>query len=269
MDKYARETRYNSGLMDKNLMDNLVSIITPCYNAGSNLSHTIESVISQTYQNWEMIIVDDCSSDDSWEIIKKYASIDSRIRPYRLEKPSGSPARPRNVGLENSCGDYVAFLDADDVWLCDKLSSQMEFVASTGSEFVYSDYEKINFDGKRRNRIIKMPDKTTFWDILESCSIPCLTVMIKRDVIGDLRFKNVSKEDYLFWINILKKGTVAYNSGMVLALYREQPKSRSSNKLMMIKDQWNVLRNIEMVKPIVATYFMATYLFKGVFKYLK
>lgn len=136
-------------------------------------------------------------------------------------------------------------------------------------QFVYSDYEKMDFAGQRNNRIISMPAQSSFWDVVETCTIPCLTAILTKDIIGDSRFLNIPKEDFAFWLTILKKNVNAYNTGMVHALYREQRQSRSSNKYQMIKNQWYVLRNIEGVKPLVASYFMFKYLFHGLSKYLK
>lgn len=250
-------------------MPNLITIITPCHNAESTICETIESVICQSYKDWEMLIVDDCSSDNSRQIIESYSEKDSRINYFRTARPSGSPSLPRNIGIENSSGKYIAFLDADDIWFPDKLEKQVKFLETNNYSFVYSDYEKMNYLGERNNRVIKMPECSTFWDVIETCTIPCLTVLMTRDVIGKTRFKSIPKEDFAFWLDILKKGVKAYNEGEVLALYREQQQSRSSNKFDMIRNQWIVLRKIEGVKPIVASYFMAQYLFHGFFKFLK
>lgn len=247
----------------------VVSIITPCYNAESYLSHTIESVLNQSFKDWEMIIVDDCSTDNSQQIIERYSAEDSRIKYFKTDTPSGSPSLPRNIGLDNAKGKYIAFLDADDLWYPDKLEKQLKFMETKAYSFVYSDYEKMNYLGDRNNRLIKMPLSSSFWDVLETCTIPCLTVLMTKNIIGNTRFKSIPKEDFAFWLDILKKGVNAYNIGEVLAIYREQQQSRSSNKLNMIKNQWLVLREIEGVKPVVASYFMFQYLFHGFFKFLK
>lgn len=247
----------------------LVSIITPCYNAAPFLQNTIESVINQTYSNWEMLIVDDCSTDSSAEIIKQFAEKDSRIRYFRNQQPSGSPSKPRNIGIELAKGKYIAFLDADDVWLSQKLELQITEMEEKGLVFVYSDYEKINQNGDRNNRIIHMPQTATFWDVIETCVIPCLTVVIERNTIGDTRFKTIAKEDLAFWLEILRKGIIAHNCNCVLALYREMKNSRSSNKLDMIRNQWFILRQIEHVKPFIASIFMMKYLIYGFLKFLK
>lgn len=250
-------------------MTHTVSIITPCYNAESYISHTIESVLSQSFKDWEMLIVDDCSKDNSRKIIEQYSTKDSRIKYFKTDSPSGSPSLPRNIGIGNASGKYIAFLDADDIWFPDKLEKQVKFLETNNYSFVYSDYEKMNYLGERNNRVIKMPDCSTFWDVIETCTIPCLTVLMTREIIGQTRFKSIPKEDFAFWLDILKKGVNAYNAGETLALYREQQQSRSSNKFDMIRNQWIVLRKIEGVKPFVASYFMFQYIIHGFLKFLK
>lgn len=246
-----------------------ISIVTPCYNAKDTISQTIESVLAQSFSDWKMIIVDDCSSDGTADIIKSYITRDSRISYFKTAHPSGSPSLPRNIGLENAKGKYIAFLDSDDMWLPDKLEKQMKFIEENDYEFVYSNYEKISYSGNRTGRIVTMPKKSTFWDVLETCTIPCLTAVISSNRIGNHRFKSIPKEDFAFWLEILKEGVIAYNQGEVLALYRVQQKSRSSNKFKMIKNQWFVLRQIEGVKPLIAVFFMIPFIFNGILKYLK
>lgn len=247
----------------------LISIVTPCYNASSVISQAIDSVVNQTYQNWEMLIVDDCSTDSSASIIKEYVEKDGRIKYFKTETASGSPSLPRNIALEYARGEYIAFLDSDDVWLENKLEEQLLFMKSNNHDFVYSDYEKIEWNGNRNKRIIKARPVSSYWDILESCDIPCLTVLLKTSLIGQTRFKNIDKEDYVFWLEILRQGIKAYNTQKVHALYREAKNTRSSNKLSMFKKQWKVLREIEGVKIIPAIYFILIYSFRGLVKYLK
>lgn len=247
----------------------LVSIITPCYNSSSFISQAIESVLSQTYKNWEMLIIDDCSTDNSSLIIKKYAEKDQRIKYLKTEKASGGPSVPRNIGLKYANGEYISLLDSDDVWLPNKLEDQLTFLEARNYDFVYSDYEKITWDGNRSNRIINVRAVSSYWDTLESCEIPCLTVLIKKESIGNTRFKLISKEDYVFWLEILRKGCKAYNTRKVHALYREMKNSRSSDKYNMLKKHWYILRKIEEVKIVPAVYFIIIYTFKGFVKYLK
>lgn len=246
-----------------------VSIVTPCYNAVRYLSQTIESVIYQTYLDWEMLIVDDCSSDNSRKIIESYASKDARIKYLRTDRPSGSPSLPRNIGIDNAKGKYIAFLDADDLWLPDKIERQVKFMERNKYDLTYSFYEKMDWQGNRNKRIIETRDVTTYNKLLKSNSIPCLTSMIRKDVIGKTRFKQIPQEDFCFWLDILKKGVTAYNMKEVTALYREAKNSRSANKLDMFKGYWNVIRNHQNISFIPACFDMITYTALGLAKYLK
>lgn len=250
-------------------MDTCISIITPCFNGAQTISETIESVLNQRHQNWEMIIVDDVSTDASPAIIRSYAAKDARIRYLRTDAPSGSPALPRNIGIDNACGRFIAFLDADDVWLPEKLEKQVAFMTARNCPLSYSYYEKMDWQGNRNERIVRTRDLTTYGSILKSNSIPCLTSMIRRDAVGATRFKQIPQEDFCFWLDILKKGYTALNMCEVTALYREAPASRSSNKLDMFKGYWNVIRNHQRIAFLPACYYMMTYTVLGIAKYLK
>lgn len=248
----------------------LVSIVTPCYNAGKTISQTIASVLGQTYPNWEMLIVDDGSTDNSRTIVREYAEKDPRIYLLSTPHPSGSPTAPRNMALCHARGQYVAFLDADDLWLPRKLEVQIDFMLRHECPFCYADYEKMTAEGKRSGRYVRLQKTTGYWDMLESDSVPCLTVVVERNLIGNVRFRDVPKEDMVFWSELMKRqDVVAQNVGTVLAVYRCSPHSRSGNKLRMIRKQWYVLRHVEKVKRVPALYFMVTYLIRGTLKYIK
>ena len=253
----------------KSRISPLVSIITPCYNAVETIIKTIDSVLYQTYQNWEMIIVDDCSSDASLLIIDDYAKKDSRIKYYKTEAPSGSPAIPRNIGIEKSHGQYIAFLDSDDIWLPSKLERQMSYVETSNCDLLYSYYEKINWDGHRNGRVIKPRKWVTYCNLLQTNVIPMLTAIVRRDVIGNVRFKQIAQEDYCFWLDIMKKGYKAECLQSVTALYRESKNSRSSNKIKTINGQWCVLRNHQNVPFIPSCFYMFTYAVAGMIKHFK
>ncbi len=248
----------------------IVSVIMPCYNAGLYIEQAIKSVLFQTFQNWELLVIDDCSTDNSVEIIKKYEQQDRRIKYFNTEVTSGSPALPRNIGLDNAKGKYIAFLDSDDVWLPEKLQEQLLFIEKKGYLFVYSNYEKISDVGARKKRYIQVRDCVSYKDILRSCDIPCLTTLIDKRLFKDIRFREVVKEDYVAWLEILKlKNVKAYNTGNIHALYREIPFSRSGGILNRIKNQWYVLRNVERINFILASYYLFYFGMKGLVKYLK
>ena len=246
-----------------------ISIITPAYNAERTINDTIQSVLNQTFDDWELIIVDDCSTDNTPNIVKDYMSYDKRVKYFTTECASGGPSVPRNLGIIKSKGDYIAFLDSDDLWLPNKLQEQLSFLVGHNYKFVYSNYEKISCEGKRSNRIIKGRDISTYQNTLKSCEIPCLTVLVDRKIIENRRFKNVGKEDYIMWLELLKSGNIAYNTQKVHALYREAKETRSSNKFKMIYEQWNVIRNIEKQNVVKSIYFICVYLIKGYMKYVR
>ena len=247
----------------------LVSVIIPAFNAEISIRETIESVLNQSYRNWEVLVIDDSSTDNTVNIVKNYAEKNENIRIFQTDHPSGSPALPRNIGIENARGKYIAFLDADDIWLQDKLSIQVAFLEKKEVDLVYSYYEKIDNNGNRDNRIVKTKKISTYSSLLHSNSIPCLTSIISRKAIGETRFKNIPQEDFCFWLDILKKGYQAFNVCQVTALYRETSLSRSSNKMDMFRGYWNVIRNEQNVNLITGVGYMVSYTILGVIKYLK
>lgn len=246
----------------------MVSIITPCYNSRLYISKTIESVISQTYENWEMIIVDDCSEDNSVEIIEKYQKQDSRIILILNDKPSGSPTFPRNRAIEQAKGKYIAFLDSDDLWLPTKLEEQL-MLFSDNVALVYSNYEKIDIEGNRNNRFVIGPETVDYNTLLKSNVIGCLTVIYDTDLVGKQFFKNIGHEDFLMWLNILKKGFNAKNTNLVHALYRVGTSSVSSNKLRAINWYWNIIRNEEKLGFFNSIYCLINYSLLSLIKFIK
>lgn len=236
------------------LDDQLVSIITPCYNSEAYISNTIESVISQTYVNWEMIIVDDCSTDKSADIIKKYAETDKRIIYIKTEVASGSPTLPRNVAISNARGRFIAFLDSDDIWEKDKLYLQLPQLMKKDVAIVYSYYEKITEEGERSGRIVKSAPIHTYSSLLYGNEIACLTAVVDITKVGKVYFEKVGHEDYVMWLSILKMGFIAKNIPISLARYRVRKSSVSSNKMRAVKWVWNIYRNIEK-KTLLASIF--------------
>ena len=238
----------------------LVSIIAPCYNAASFISQAIESVLAQLFGNWEMLIVDDCSSDDSLVIIQKYAEQDSRIRYLKTDEPSGSPTLPRNKGIKEAKGRYIAFLDSDDMWLPNKLSDQLKVFEKSEVAIVFSNYEKVNLDGERSGREIIAPCEVDYHLLLKGNCIGCLTAMYDSEI---------GHEDYVCWLSILKQGYKAQNTNTVTALYRVSDHSVSSNKLKAMRWQWNILRN-EMDLPVYkAVYYFIHYAIRAFAKAMR
>lgn len=223
----------------------LVTVITPAYNAERFIGETIESVQAQTYENWEMVIVDDLSTDQTVHIVKEYAQRDSRIKLIQLEKNSG-PAVARNTAMDNGQGRYIAFLDSDDEWLPEKLEKQLKFMQENDYEFTYTKYRRMKEDGELTNGISAAPGTLDYDDLMKSCVIGCLTVMLDREKIGEERMVNIrTRQDYAFWLALTRKGFVVHGLPEVLAHYRLVADSISSNKLKAARQNWYVYREIE------------------------
>lgn len=247
-----------------------VSIITPCYNSSPYIGETIKSVISQTYTNWEMIIVDDCSTDNSAEIIKEYAKTEKRIIYLRTEKPSGSPTRPRNIAIKNAKGRFIAFLDSDDIWLPDKLQNQINlFKCYNDIAIAFSYYEKINEEGQRNGRIVTSPSIVSYESLLYGNVIGNLTGMYDTSKVGKIYLDYVGHEDYVLWLSILKKGYIARSTKSVDALYRVRYESISSNKLKVLKWTWNIYTKNEKLGFIKSAYYFSFYAIKALLKKIK
>ncbi|MCK9299999.1 MAG: glycosyltransferase family 2 protein [Bacteroidales bacterium] len=247
----------------------MISIITPCYNSVDFIPQAIDSVIAQTYTDWEMIVVDDNSRDNSAEIIQEYCRKDSRIRYIQTERPSGSPTLPRNIGLEHARGRFIAFLDSDDVWLPGKLEEQLSLFQEDKVAIVYSDYEKISEEGKRDNRIIKAPSLVNYNTLLKGNVMGCLTVMYDTQKVGKRFFDFIGHEDYAVWLSILKDGYIAKNTNTVTALYRVRRQSVSSNKWDVLSWQWNIYVKVEKTGIPLAVYYFINYAVRAFLKRIK
>lgn len=247
----------------------MVSIITPCYNASQYISYTIDSVLKQTYPNWELIIVDDCSTDNSSDIIKQFISGDTRIKYFKTDNPSGSPVLPRNIGIEKATGRYIAFLDSDDIWLPTKLEEQLKLFKDDKTAVAFSNYEKMNEAGDRNQRIIIAPKETNYHNLLKGNVIGNLTGIYDTEKVGKVYCQDIRHEDYVLWLSILKKGYIAKNTNTVTALYRVRENSVSSNKLRILSWQWNILRNVEKISLPKAIYYYINYAIRAFLKAIK
>lgn len=246
-----------------------VSVIMPMYNVELFVGDAIESVISQTYPDWELLITDDCSTDNSVTVVKKYVENDKRIKLFSTEYNTGSPSEPRNISLSQATGELIAFLDSDDMWLPCKLQEQVDFIEEKHYSFIYSDVEKISCDGCRSNRIDRMKAKTYYKDMLKFCWIPNGGVLITREMIGEVRYKPIPKEDFGFWLDILRKGGMAYGTGRIHSLYRVRPNARSGSICRRIREQWYILRTVERISFVKSIYFMLPFAFNGLIRFLK
>lgn len=221
-----------------------VSIITPCYNASRFISQTIDSVLSQTFTDWEMIIVDDGSKDDSSDIVEKYVKKDSRIR--LIQQPNGGSANARNHGIREATGRYIALLDADDLWLPQFLEKQIEFMKEKNAICVYSSYKRID---ENSNEILKPLICRPFVNYKKmqiTNFIGCLTGLYDSSKYGkkylDEKLKSI-RDDYAYWLEIVKLENAAYGNPEVLACYRVIKSSTTGNKLKLVKKQFWFYRN--------------------------
>ncbi len=249
---------------------NLVSVITPTYNSETYIRETIESVRQQTYPNWEMVIVDDGSTDRTISIIEEYQKEDDRIRLIALERNQGA-AVARNTAMEHAQGRYIAFLDSDDRWLPKKLERQLAFMQEHDYAFTYTGYKRvqINDEGQTIEKEVTMPENTTYKQLLKSCVIGCLTVMLDREKIPEIRMANIrSRQDYALWLNLTRRGYTAYGLHEVLAAYRVRSNSISSNKIRMAKQNWIVYRQVEQLGLLKSLWYFAHYVFLKVKAYL-
>ena len=245
----------------------LVSVVTPVHNAQDFLAQTIESVLNQTYQKFEIILVDDASSDLSRDIIDKYQKIDSRIKPVLLNENLGV-ANARNEGIKNANGRFIAFLDSDDLWKEDKLEKQIKFMLENDYEFTYTGYELMDEEGNMLGKVVHTKDKVDYNELLKHNVIGCLSVIIDRSKIDDIQMKKVRHEDYSAWLKILKRGFVAYGLDENLASYRTRINSLSGNKIKSAMWTWNIIRNEEKIPLPKAVYCFSNYAFVNLKKYL-
>ncbi|MBQ9926510.1 MAG: glycosyltransferase family 2 protein [Lachnospiraceae bacterium] len=247
------------------MQEKLVSIIVPVYNAGAYIEETIRMVEKQTYQEWELILVDDCSSDNSKAVIEEYLqkrnSLEEGMRRQEIrllvKQQNEGAAMARNTGMEAAKGRYIAFLDADDIWLSKKLSKEMTFMEKQQASFVFSAYEFGDENAKGTGKIVHVPEKLTYRRALSRTVIFTTTVLLDRKKIPAelLSMPNVKSEDTAFWWKLLKNGIVACGLDEVLAIYRRPAKSLSSNKWEAIKRIWNLYRRQEQLPVIAAAYY--------------
>lgn len=250
-------------------MKELVSIVMPVHNAERYLEEAIRSVMTQTYSHWELIVVDDASTDRSVEIATALSLEDARIKVHKNPTPTGYPATPRNMAVELAKGRYIAFLDSDDMWLPGKLEHQLPFFSESEKiGVVFSNYEKIDEDSERDNRVIKARKITDYKKLLLGNVIGNVTAIYDTERVGKVYFQKVRHEDYAMWLSILKRGYVARNTGEVMALYRVTGNSVSAHKLHLLSWQWSIYRNVEKLGLLRSAYCYANYAIRGFMKSL-
>ena len=250
-------------------MDDLVSIITPVYNAEKFIQDTIHSVQNQSYQHWEHLLVDDCSSDNSQIIIEELARKDSRIKYFKLDKNWG-PAVARNKAIELAQGRYLAFLDADDLWFEFHLKASLDFMKINSHAFVFASYKRSNENLEFVYSDFVVPEKVSYTDILKSNSIGCLTVVVDTQILGKKYMPLIRKrQDMGLWLKYLKEAQYAYGIRKPHAIYRIRENSLSRDKKSLIKYQWEFYRKVENLSFLYSLYFLLFWMYFGYKKYKK
>lgn len=246
----------------------LVSIVMPAYNCEKYILEAINSVIAQTYQNWELLVIDDGSTDNTLQIINEMGKKDARIKPLQNEKNMGVSAT-RNRGIDLASGDWIAFLDSDDMWDTTKLEKQLKVAEKHSAEFLYTGASYINEEGEAYKGIFEIPEKVTYKKLRNQNVISCSSVLVKKKYFKNIKMENDDMhEDYAVWLRILKLGIAAYGVNEPLLIYRISKNSKSGNKIKTIKMTYKVFRFIG-INPIGSAYFMIRHILGAVGKYKK
>ncbi|MFV5696975.1 glycosyltransferase family 2 protein [Flavobacterium sp. ZT3R17] len=239
----------------------LVSIITPSFNSEKFIAETIQSVQNQTYKNWEMIIVDDCSSDETLSIVTKIALQDNRIQLFQSEKNSGTGIA-RNTALTKCKGRYISFLDADDLWKPQKLEKQINFLKINNLPFIFSFYDCIDEEGNPLNKRVEAPRNLSYRQLFFCNYVGNLTGIYDVNYFGKIAISSIRKrQDWMLWLTILKKIKTAQPIPESLALYRIRENSISASKLDLLKHNFAVYRTFHGFNIIVASFCMIGFLF--------
>ncbi|WP_343696171.1 glycosyltransferase family 2 protein [Flavobacterium sp.] len=242
-------------------MNDLVSILTPTYNTEKFIRATIESVQNQTYENWEMILVDDASTDKTVSVIEEFTEKDSRIKLFKLEKNSGN-GFARNAALDKASGKYIAYLDADDVWFSDKLEKQIHFLKTNNQPFTFSYYDSIDEEGNNLNRRVEAPQPLIYKQLFFCNYVGNLTAIYDAEYFGKIKLESSEKrQDWRIWLTILKQIKSAEAVPESLAFYRIRQNSISSSKFKLIKHNFGVYRNFHRYNFVFSILLMMRFLF--------
>ena len=255
-------------------MYGLVSIIMPSYNTAPFIAESIRSVLAQTYTNWELIIVDDASTDNTAEIVSKFTehaevNLSSKIHFLQNEKNCGAAAC-RNRALREARGKWIAFLDSDDLWAPEKLQRQLDFMAKSGSAFSYTKYEEIDEDGKPTGTIVGGPKRISKTGMYNYCWPGCLTVMYDCEVVGDIQVADIRKNnDYAMWLKAVRKAKCTLLPEK-LAFYRKRTGSISRHSyISLVKWHYKLYREAEGMNPVSSLWITGRNLFFGVWKKIR
>ncbi|WP_237585455.1 glycosyltransferase family 2 protein [Alkalibacterium sp. MB6] len=247
------------------LVDHLVSIIMPAYNSESFIKESILSVQKQTYTNWELLIIDDCSTDRTVDTVHSFN--DSRIKLIELEQNSGA-AVARNAGIKQARGEFLAFLDSDDLWTEEKLEKQIEFMRENNYDFTCTEYAEMNEEGAIVN-LIEVSDQLDYNGVLKYCPGNS-TIIYNAKRLGKFYAPEIKRRnDFALWLKVIKKAGHVHGLHETYSIYRVRSQSLSSNKFKLISHQWNVLYNIEGLSWLKSAYILLHKIYTVITKHNK
>lgn len=250
----------------ENKKEELVSIIMPAYNCGDFIGIALDSVINQSYKNWEVIVVDDCSTDNTADVVQEYIKNDNRIKYHKLEKNSGA-AVARNKAVDLASGKYMAFLDSDDVWFPEKLTKQIGFMEENDYGFTCTSYTKIDEQGEYLNRTIVAQPKRDYDGVLKTCPGNS-TVIYNAEKLGKFKIPDIKKRnDYVMWLQVIKRAKYLYGVEEPLGSHRIRTEGISSNKKSLVGYHWKVYREIENLSLLKSSYLIVYWVVATVFKF--
>lgn len=250
-----------------NKEDKLISIVMPVYNAKKFLEETVRTVQNQTYRAWELLLVDDCSTDGSKDIALRLAQQDARVRLICRESNQGA-AQARNRGIQEAKGRYLCFLDADDIWETNKLEAELAFMQEKQAGFVFTGYEFADETGLGLGKIVVVPEQITYREALKNTTIFTSTVMFDREIVEDryIYMPEIPSEDTATWWQVLKQYGVAYGLNKNLVKYRRSENTLSSNKWVAIQRIWNLYRKQEGFSVLKSMYCMCFWAVRAVIR---
>lgn len=244
----------------------LVSVITPTYNSERFIHDAYGSLVAQSLSDWNWVVTDDGSSDDTPRILRQLAEQDSRLKLEILPRNVG-PAMARNRSIERAKGQYLAFLDIDDRWAPQKLERQIDFMRANDYPFSHTWFEEIDAEGNSTGKAIRAPERMTYSDMLKSNRVGCLTAIYDLGHFGKVYMPLIKKrQDYGLWLALLKKTPYVHCLPEYLAFYRTGPPSLSSNKVELLKYNWQLFRDIERLSIPRSAYYLGWNIFRRVLK---
>lgn len=248
------------------MSNDLVSIITPAFRCAKVVGETIQSVIAQTHTNWELLIAEDCSPDNTRDVIRGWTQTDERIKLIELER-NGGPALARNAALAQARGRWIAFLDSDDLWLPDKLERTIAHATAHDAAFVFTGFRRMPADGSSAGRYIGTPGTLDYRQLLGNTAIATSTVLLDASKVGEVQMRETYYDDFDCWLRILKPGRIAWGLNEDLMRYRMTQQSVSRNKRKSALKVWRAYRDLEQLSLPVAAWYFTNYAVRGLLKY--